>query len=273
MADASEQLGTDPQRHQLSTRLRVVGAVLIVVSLGLWAIESGFGDARSTTSKFWHYVRAVGWDLPELIWFWELASQAVARDALIALLALVALLLGSRRKIQLLFLVPIISGIVVNLLKVIACRARPHGDIGSWPSGHASSAFALFVVALVLKFRGFRLFAGFVVLAAWSRVMLERHWPADLVASLGVVCVCTSYAIRLPVLMPRWVGSPRFLAFLAGIGWLRSAIVFPFEDERSIPNLAWALLLWSATLLIALQRIADHEVRIAGRRLVQRGVV
>jgi undecaprenyl-diphosphatase len=101
-----------------------------------------------------------------------------------------------------------LAGLVDQALKNLSCRARPSAaDAGaffsgfpcvpapyalaSFPSGHATTAFAL---AVVLSLWYPRLTLVWLLLAAavgWSRIVLGSHFPSDVLAGavLGVAVV------------------------------------------------------------------------------------
>ncbi|MCF6273772.1 MAG: phosphatase PAP2 family protein [Rhodobacteraceae bacterium] len=108
------------------------------------------------------------------------------------------------------------TGILVMILKVIVGRARPYmGDIGffpftfgseyaSWPSGHATTAFA-FAVAVGLAIPVLRgpLFI-LAILVAYSRMALGVHYLGDVImgatiGSLGAVLIYRALAPKLGI--------------------------------------------------------------------------
>lgn len=105
-----------------------------------------------------------------------------------------------------LFLSVALSGILVNILKIIFGRARPklleEQDIygffwfewdslhASFPSGHAATAMAVFTVLSLLfpKYRySFLLFFGLIAL---SRVFIHAHFLSDVIIGgiIGYLC-------------------------------------------------------------------------------------
>lgn len=100
-----------------------------------------------------------------------------------------------------------VSGIIVNLLKIIAGRTRPklllneetHGffffrighDYASFPSGHATTLAAA-SMALALIFPAWRvpILATGIVLAL-TRVAVTAHYLSDVVAGIALGIVCT----------------------------------------------------------------------------------
>ena len=101
----------------------------------------------------------------------------------------------------------VISGILINIIKIIFARYRPpmllehhlYGfktfDIGylvnSFPSGHATTAFSVYVsLALVFpKFKYF--FIGIAIFIALSRVLLCVHYLSDVMIG-GVIGTATA---------------------------------------------------------------------------------
>lgn len=85
-----------------------------------------------------------------------------------------------------------VAGIVGQIFKRLVHRPRPemvypglglpHSDGFSFPSGHATLAFAL-STALTLRWpKGRYWWYGLATLVALSRVALGAHWPTDVVA-------------------------------------------------------------------------------------------
>ncbi|MEM2637153.1 MAG: phosphatase PAP2 family protein [Candidatus Korarchaeota archaeon] len=123
--------------------------------------------------------------------------------------------------------------IVTNSLKVIINRPRPMAEDfyalygleivgadpgleGSFPSGHATSAFALampFAVILWKKFAGWKkyLLSGvvsiFAILMAFSRVYCSVHYPTDVIAG-AIVGIGISWLLikTIPRVFPKLPG-------------------------------------------------------------------
>lgn len=86
------------------------------------------------------------------------------------------------------------AGLATTVLKLVIARPRPREDPAacspgftlhacvSMPSGHAAVAFSMARV-LAHQYPDYGpLFYLLAVLAAWSRVEVEQHWPSDVVA-------------------------------------------------------------------------------------------
>jgi membrane-associated phospholipid phosphatase len=87
--------------------------------------------------------------------------------------------------------VQILSSSWAYALKYATNRTRPNGDPRSFPSGHATAAFA---TATVLQEHyewklGLPMYAAAAYVAA-ERVTQQKHWPSDVVAgaALGTIC-------------------------------------------------------------------------------------
>lgn len=117
-----------------------------------------------------------------------------------------------------------VAGIVTSLLKCLIGRARPvqldqFGLYGfrpwnwtearwhSLPSGEATTAFAV-AAALIVLFPRYRiLWWVFAVVMAASRVMVNAHYLADIVAGAAVGAL-TAYAMRDLFARKSWLTPP-----------------------------------------------------------------
>jgi membrane-associated phospholipid phosphatase len=115
-----------------------------------------------------------------------------------------------------------LSGILVNVIKVLVGRARPklldldaglsplsfQGDFHSFPSGHSNTAFAL---ALALGFLAPRFRVPLLLLAglvAASRVVVSAHFVTDIVGG-AAVAVITGYWLRNAAVDRGWALARR----------------------------------------------------------------
>lgn len=103
------------------------------------------------------------------------------------------------------FVVVALSGIGVNVIKVIIGRARPRVFFGegffgvdpltfgsayaSFPSGHTATACAFAIAVGMIARRTRPLLFAFAALIALSRVAITAHWVGDTVAAAGLALV------------------------------------------------------------------------------------
>lgn len=162
------------------------------------------------------YMHGVG---PGWIRFFFVKWTDAGESVLYLLLGSLAYLLVRRRdRVQgrriLFFLYSILaSGLVVNLIKPLAGRSRPElwlnfGIYGfhpfyyhlfqtdsnlmlSFPSGHSSTAFAVGLSLSLLMPRYRWLFFLYAFLTAASRIVVMRHYPADVIAGAAIAFFTT----------------------------------------------------------------------------------
>ncbi|MBA4396747.1 MAG: phosphatase PAP2 family protein [Syntrophus sp. (in: bacteria)] len=116
-----------------------------------------------------------------------------------------------------------LSGIIINLIKPLVGRLRPkllfeanlYGfepfrigyEYNSFPSGHATTAFAL-AAALALFFPRWRLpLFGFAVVVGLSRIVIGSHYLSDVLAG-AYVGVMTVFLLMLLCRRRGWMDFP-----------------------------------------------------------------
>jgi len=106
----------------------------------------------------------------------------------------------------------IISGILVNIIKVIVARYRPpalfkenlygfHGfDIGflvnSFPSGHTTTAFSGFVALALVMPKYKYIFILLAIIIALTRIMLSVHYVSDIIAGAMLGTLTTYFLYK-----------------------------------------------------------------------------
>jgi membrane-associated phospholipid phosphatase len=184
---------------------------------------------------------------------WDAASDLVRGPGLAGLLLLGLAFARSAARRQLLLTSAVIGGLLVELLKRLVERPRPlENDLAlSWPSGHSLSAFAFALamsVGVRASWRTALLLVGAGIVAS-SRVLVLRHWPSDVLASLGVALVALVVARRLPVLIRGFVAPPWLLP-LAAIVILFVSVTSTILDPWGLRGpRAWGVLLSVATFV------------------------
>jgi membrane-associated phospholipid phosphatase len=140
----------------------------------------------------------------------ELGNGAV--DLMLALL----LLLLNRRAGRAALASVAVGGVAVNVLKYTIGRARPyaaatpwvflgptvHGNYGSFPSGHTTTAVALAAVAAAAYPRLRLPLFCLATLVGFSRVAIDMHWPSDILAGAALGVFVAAWQIRRQEIMP-----------------------------------------------------------------------
>lgn len=94
----------------------------------------------------------------------------------------------------------VLSGLAVQALKLLAGRPRPGAGLSAWdafhlsltggmnsfPSGHATTSFALAAVLSARFPRGAWQFYGLAILVALGRVVGGSHFPSDVLAGAAL---------------------------------------------------------------------------------------
>src|SRR5436190_309294 len=191
-------------RHGLWLTL-IIGAAVIALMYVLDAAEIGWMPQRGTPGLWplriltdFGKSEYVLWALAALAFVVLVASAAARGTAR-------ALLLGLGTRLQFLFvavLVPVLAG---NLIKWMVGRARPYvgGEANpfnfshfagseayaSFPSGHATTAFALAFAVAALWPRARVWMLAYALIIAMTRLVLLAHHPSDVVAGalIGVI--------------------------------------------------------------------------------------
>jgi len=196
--DTKAQTGSDPMRFLVWVRddVQAIPSALFQAptnAAGLFVIAWGGvalkDDEWATSMQSWH--RRELWRLVE-----ELGDANAARPA--ALIIFVGSLLQDDARYQDAAFTSIealvVANMATNALKLIAGRSRPWQaeDSHNWepftgktsfPSGHATTAFALITPWLVyLPHPVTWSLAGLATATSMSRVTLRYHWPSDVVA-------------------------------------------------------------------------------------------
>jgi membrane-associated phospholipid phosphatase len=182
-----------------------LGAAIIVLMYALDAWEIGQMPPRGTPSLWWvriltdfgkdEYVLAALAALLIAVAFVSPALRGIQRS----------LLLGLGTRLQFLFFAVAVSSLVTEVIKWCVGRGRPFvgGEANvfnfshfagtpaysSFPSGHATTAFALAVAVAAVWPRARVAMAAYALIIAASRLVLLAHHPSDVVAGalVGII--------------------------------------------------------------------------------------
>ena len=123
-----------------------------------------------------------------------------------------------------------VAGIVDQVVKNVVCRARPSAVVpgvffavfpcfpapyalASFPSGHATTAFALATLLSLWYPNWTAAWLGLATLVGWSRIALGSHFPSDVVAGglLGAAVILASVRWVSGIVKPQRVSGPSVL--------------------------------------------------------------
>lgn len=243
----------DPDDPGTST-LIVMGITLIVLARGFVGLaEDVFMREKITRMDSAISTLVQGWRTPALdkamIAITSLGDGIVVTAVLVA--AVIWLVVRHERKLAVgLVLTMAMAALSVPVLKSVLLIPRPidlyaGADAFSFPSGHATSAAALYCsiawlathnAALRWKIAGFALAAVLIGAIAASRIYLAAHWPSDVMAGLMLgTALAAIYALVFRRTDSRTMGPWRLiavvLATLVIAGGLRITTHFPAAME------------------------------------------
>ncbi|HEY9453916.1 MAG TPA: phosphatase PAP2 family protein [Bradyrhizobium sp.] len=182
-----------------------LGAAIIVLMYALDAWEIGQMPKRGTPSLWWvRILTDFGKDEYVLLALGGLLiAVAFAAPALHGIRR--SLLLGLGTRLQFLFLAVAVSSLVTEVIKWVVGRGRPFvgGEANpfhfshfagtpayaSFPSGHATTAFALAIAVAAVWPRARVAMAVYALVIAATRLVLLAHHPSDVVAGalVGII--------------------------------------------------------------------------------------
>jgi membrane-associated phospholipid phosphatase len=81
-------------------------------------------------------------------------------------------------------------------------------DLDSFPSGHATSVFAVATVFAAFYPRLATPLYGLAAVIALGRVYLERHYVSDILAGVLIGVVIAAYLVRHRAVVLGWIGGP-----------------------------------------------------------------
>lgn len=243
-----DRFDDDVFRRRLSGAALCLLLMLGVVGLGLVASGGGFARADATAANWLRHLRTP-W-LDQAMMTISALGDGGQRSAVTALV--VIYLLVRRRWRWAIALVLMMAGaaLATPALKSLFQIARPTAlytgaDAYSFPSGHASSAAALYLMLgwmasrpLTLRRRtaAWTLACAIILLTAASRVYVGAHWPSDVVGgmvlggALAGLAIAFAAGARAPA-SRRWPELDG-AAFLLAIG-LVAAIKGPAGLDRA----------------------------------------
>ncbi len=172
---------------------------------------------------------------------------------LLPLVLLAATLWRDRDEVQDMLVFLAVSGLLGMALKAIVARSRPdllHLD--SWPSGHSAAAMS-FALAFWRRPPSVRFAAMMLAVAVGvSRVLVGRHWPADVLAGFAIAVVSATLT-WLPRFLPsKCMLAPQQLAIIVPLAVLHVCnLAHTTKLDKFMYQAATIVLVLALTLSIA----------------------
>ena len=209
--------GSRAHRGDWTPALLFWGATLVLGGLVSWAHLGEGQDTALLRAIALRSGTSPGWQIAAAQWT-SWAGDAAQRSAFFIGCALWLLWKKRPRASLIMLIIPALAGASSSILKQIFARPRPdlvpHLDAISnlsFPSGHATNAVTILVLAALLlptRQRGGWLSLAVLLagLISTSRILLGVHWPSDV---LGGILWGLGFALAGTTLAQRWPDARR----------------------------------------------------------------
>lgn len=205
------------QRPNFAPALALGAFALVLGGVATWTSLLLSWDTAGLRAIALRAGQSPGWLIESFQWItW--AGDAAQRSIVMIGFALVLLSKKRWRAALIMLIFPAVAGASSSILKQLFARSRPdivpHLDSFSnlsFPSGHATSATAILILAALIvptRQRGLwlALAGGGAALVASSRLLLGVHWPSDIV---GGMAWGLGFALAGQAMARAWGDAPR----------------------------------------------------------------
>jgi undecaprenyl-diphosphatase len=147
-------------------------------------LVDAIGTAAATDLIFVVVLSAAIW------WFWPIANDAGKRALLAAMVAVVG---GQALNVLIGHFLFVPRPFVAHQVHLLVKAAQD----SSFPSDHATAAFAVATTALLRRMPGRHLLLLGAVVIAFARVYVGAHYPADVIAAAGLGTMWAALILKL----------------------------------------------------------------------------